>query len=83
VNGFFIQAWAGSALFRRTKREAIQLGAYPVLGIEGLASMPVFESNEVDEHDQPLFYIDQRCNCTDMESFLKELVKSFTRQRLF
>jgi Pyoverdine/dityrosine biosynthesis protein len=82
MNGFFVQAWAGSGLFRLTKKGAIQLCSYPVLGIEGRDAVPIFEGTESSYHRQPLFYIDHRLGFKDMESFAVELAKGVTRRRL-
>lgn len=83
VSGFFIQAWAGSGLFRRTKRGAIQLCSYPVLGIEGFESVPVFEEVDENSREQPIFYVDRQCEFKDMESFAVELKRCITRRRVF
>jgi Pyoverdine/dityrosine biosynthesis protein len=83
VNGFFIQAWAGSGLFRRTTRGAIQLCSYPVLGIEGFESFPVFEETVSIHCDQPIFYVDRQCKFDDIESFAIALAKCVTRSRIF
>jgi hypothetical protein len=83
VNGFFVQAWAGSGLFRRTTKGAIQLCSYPVLGIEGSGSIPVFERTAGGNDEQPLFYVDRQCQFGDMESFANELTTCLTRRRVF
>lgn len=83
VNGFFVQAWAGTGFFRRTSRGAIQLCSYPVLGVEGIESIPVFERVTDIQGKQPLFYVDRQCKFEDIGSFADELTKRVTRRRLF
>jgi hypothetical protein len=83
ILGITTQAWAGSAVFRRTSKGRVRLCTLPALLLEAAGSIPVTLKSSLDSsaEPQPLFYIDSSLGVTNMEELLAVLYKSFTRRR--
>lgn len=84
ASGMRVQAWAGAAVFRRTKKNDVKLCTLPVLALEGAGAIPVRVRGSDDTlalADQPLFYIDPDVEFADMDDFLAIVSRSFVRRR--
>ncbi|MDQ1159626.1 hypothetical protein QE385_004023 [Sphingomonas sp. SORGH_AS 950] len=58
--GISVQAWAGSAVFKRAKKNRTQLCTLPVIALEGAGAIPVIVQDAAGIFglgDQPLFYV--------------------------
>lgn len=83
VDGLTVQAWAGSAVFRRAKDGGLKLCTLPVVALEGVGAVPVTVdgSDGLGLGEQPLFYIDPDVHVHDMADFLRQLGSSLVRRR--
>jgi hypothetical protein len=82
VFGTTVQAWAGTAVFKRTGREGIRLCTLPVLALEGAGAIPVtLESADPAHAAQPLFYIYPDLDCAGLDDFLARLATCQVRRR--
>ncbi|WP_433364826.1 L-tyrosine/L-tryptophan isonitrile synthase family protein [Streptosporangium sp. CA-115845] len=82
--GIRVQAWAGAAVFRLTRKNDIKLCTLPVLALEGAGAIPVRVSGMDDAlalADQPLFYIYPDVTFADMDDFLAVVRRSLVRRR--
>jgi hypothetical protein len=84
VAGLTVQAWAGSAVFKRAKGGGLKLCTLPVVALEGAGAVPV----RVDDPqtalglgDQPLFYIYPDVTFEGMADFFGQLATSLVRRR--
>jgi hypothetical protein len=77
ANGMRVQAWAGVAVFKLTRRKKVKLCTLPVLAVEGAGAIPVTVVGE----DQPLFYVHPDVPYTDVDDFLVNLGNSLARRR--
>ncbi|MFI7542408.1 L-tyrosine/L-tryptophan isonitrile synthase family protein [Actinoplanes sp. NPDC049599] len=78
ANGLRVQAWAGVAVFKLTKRKEIKLCTLPVLAVEGAGAVPV----RVAGAEQPLFYLHPDLPHADAAAFLGALGGSLARRRV-
>ncbi|MDP5278773.1 L-tyrosine/L-tryptophan isonitrile synthase family protein [Sphingomonas sp. DG1-23] len=82
--GLSVQAWAGTAVFKRSKKGGVKLCALPVVALEGVGSIPVTVQ---DEHnlfglgDQPLFYIYPDIAVSSLSGLMDELTGPLVRAR--
>lgn len=74
-----VQAWHGSGVFKRTKRNKIKIYTLPVLSLEGEKAIPVLLKG--GSQTQALFYIHPNVSCDNIDDFLKRLECEYTRQR--
>lgn len=82
--GIRVQAWAGAAVFRLTKRKDVKLCTLPVLALEGAGAIPVRVRGADDAlalAGQPLFYIYPDVPFADMDDFLTVVRRSLVRRR--
>jgi hypothetical protein len=82
--GLHVQAWAGAAVFRLTKRSKMKLCTLPVLALEGVGAVPVRIEGSDDplaRTSQPLFYIYPDLACNDIGSFISRVRTSLVRRR--
>jgi Pyoverdine/dityrosine biosynthesis protein len=85
TQGLSVQAWAGTAVFKRSKNGGIKLCTLPVVALEGAGSIPV---TIVDDGglfglgDQPLCYIHPNIAFRSVEGFMSEVKESLTRTRV-
>jgi hypothetical protein len=77
-NGLRVQAWAGVAVFKLTRRKEIRLCTLPVLAVEGAGAVPVCVAGA----DQPLFYLHPDVPHAGVDDFLGDLGGSLTRRRV-
>lgn len=83
--GLRVQAWAGTAVFKLTKKNKIKLCTLPVLALEGVGAIPVTVTGVDDTlpgEDQALFYIYPDVASTDLEDFLLKVMTSHVRRRM-
>jgi hypothetical protein len=73
-----VEAWAGSAVFKRVGTRRIRLCTLPVLALEGTGAIPVCSANGAG---QPLFYIHQDVACADIDEFVASLAERLVRRR--
>jgi hypothetical protein len=80
-----VQAWAGSAVFKRVGLRGIRLCTLPVLALEGAGAIPV----EIDESGdalapvgQPLFYIYPDVAFDGVDDFVTGLASRLVRKRV-
>lgn len=78
ASGIRVQAWAGVAVFKLTRRNEIKLCTLPVLAAEGAGAIPVTVAGD----DQPLFYLHPNVPYTDVEDFLVGLGSILSRKRV-
>lgn len=82
--GLSVQAWAGTAVFKRSKKGGIKLCTLPVVALEGVGSIPVTvrdERNLFGLGDQPLFYIYPDVAVSNAGGLVDELAGSLVRTR--
>jgi pyoverdine/dityrosine biosynthesis protein Dit1 len=83
ASGLTVQAWAGTAVFKHTKR-GIKLCTLPVLALEGAGAIPVRIDDPGDLlglADQPFFYIYPDVEFDGLADFLTKLAPSIVRRR--
>jgi pyoverdine/dityrosine biosynthesis protein len=81
-----VQAWAGAAVFKRTKKNKVKLCTLPVLALEGAGAIPVrVRAGGIDDAlalaGQPLFYIYPDVAFADCDEFLSTIRRSLVRTR--
>ncbi|NOT39096.1 MAG: L-tyrosine/L-tryptophan isonitrile synthase family protein [Alphaproteobacteria bacterium] len=77
-----VLAWAGAAVFKRTKFGGIRLCTLPVLALEGAGAIPVLVADRVrGEIEQPFFYLYPDIAFTGISGFLEELSTHLIRRR--
>jgi hypothetical protein len=82
--GIRVQAWAGVAVFKLTKKKEIKLCTLPVLAAEGAGAVPVTVAGDdgtLISGDQPFFYIHPNIPFIDVDEFLVNLGSSLARRR--
>jgi hypothetical protein len=82
--GIRVQAWAGVAVFKLTRKREIKLCTLPVLAAEGAGAVPVTVADDdgtLIPGDQPFFYIYPNVAFTDVDGFLVDLDSSLARRR--
>jgi hypothetical protein len=82
--GISVQAWAGAAVFRLTKKNKIKLCTLPILALEGAGAIPVRVRGMDDPlalARQPLFYIYPDVPFADIDQFLYSVRTSLVRKR--
>ena len=82
--GIPVQAWAGSAVFKLTKKNKIKLCTLPVLALEGAGAIPVKVKTIDDEsalEDQPLFYIYSDIEFDGLDDFVFKVKTTLERKR--
>jgi hypothetical protein len=84
--GFPIQAWAGTAVFKRSKKEKnkIRLCTLPIVALEGVGATPVMAKESLDgpgTDAQPLFYIYPDISIADIDEFALLVMRSLGRKR--
>lgn len=80
--GMPVQAWAGSATFKKTGNERVKLCALPVLALESAGAIPVLVGGHSKAMRQPLFYIYPDIEFTGLDPFLEMLAARLTRRRV-
>jgi hypothetical protein len=78
--GMPVQAWAGAAVFKRTRKKKLKLCALPVLALEGAGAIPVALPGSGDGR-QPLFYIYPDVAFADLDGFLATVQTQLVRTR--
>jgi hypothetical protein len=84
VAGLTVQAWAGSAVFKRAKGGGLKLCTLPVVALEGGGAVPVGVDDPqavLGLGDQPLFYIYPDVAFEGIGDFLGQLATSLDRRR--
>jgi len=82
--GTTVQAWAGAAVFKPTKKNKIKLCTLPVIALEGAGAIPVMvraPDRPLPVAGQPLFYIDLDLQVADVDEFLSMVSNSLVRNR--
>lgn len=80
TNGHPVQAWHGSAIFKRNKKNKIKLYTAPCLSIESEGGIPV--STVLNQSsEQPLFYIHPNIEFIDFYDFICKLSENYSRAR--
>lgn len=82
--GLSVQAWAGTAVFKRSKKGGVKLCTLPVVALEGVGSIPVTvrdERNLFGLDDQPLFYIYPDVGVSNLGGLIEDLASSLVRTR--
>jgi hypothetical protein len=85
VLGKAIQAWAGTAVFKMTKKGKVRLATLPVLVLEGNGAIPVRIVDQQDDlyrGDQPIFYIYPDLEFSDVGDLLSKIENLLTRMRV-
>jgi len=79
-----VQAWAGSAVFKLTKKNKIKLCTLPVLALEGVGAIPVKVKTMDDDlalKGQPLFYIYPDIAFHGLDDFVSKVKSTLERKR--
>jgi hypothetical protein len=82
--GVRVQAWAGAAVFMRTKDGRIRLSTLPVLALEGAGAIPVIVRDincAAAPSNQPLFYIHPDIQFADLDEFLSKINMFYGRKK--
>jgi Pyoverdine/dityrosine biosynthesis protein len=82
--GKSVLAWAGAAVFKRTRRGRIRLCTLPVLALEGAGAIPVGSGESRDAlgpTEQPLFYVYPDVAFSGLDDFLGGLDARLVRKR--
>jgi hypothetical protein len=85
VAGLTVQAWAGSAVFKRAKGGGLRLCTLPVVALEGAGAVPVRVDDPQDVlglGDQPLFYIYADVAFEGVADFVARLPGALVRHRV-
>jgi hypothetical protein len=82
--GRTVQAWAGAAVFKRTKRGRIKLCTLPVLALEGAGAIPVLSgaiADAAESGSQPIFYVHPDTDMPDVFELIDSLPSKLARRR--
>jgi hypothetical protein len=79
-----VQAWAGAAVFKRTRNGGIRLATLPVLALEGVGAVPIRVSSddELELAQQPLFYVYPDVQFADVGDLLERICRDLVRDRV-
>ena len=79
-----VQAWAGTAVFKRVGEAKVRLCTLPVLALEGVGSVPVVTQSPDDDVSsvrQPLFYLYPDVEFETADEFATRLSNRLVRRR--
>lgn len=79
--GRSVPAWAGTAVFTRTRQGGVRLSTLPVLALEGAGAIPVGYADAEAASHQPLFYIYPDVSFTNIGAFIADLGSLLVRKR--
>jgi hypothetical protein len=84
IMGTPVQAWAGAAVFKSTKKNKVRLYTLPVLALEGAGAIPVMvrgTDRPLPAAGQPLFYIHPDLQVATVDGLLSIVRNSLVRNR--